>query len=283
MNYRHAFHAGNHADVLKHVILARIVTYLTRKAKPFRVIDTHAGIGLYDLGASEAVRSPEWREGIARVEAAQWDNDVAALLAPYRDAVAAVNEGRLLHYPGSPLIARHLMRPTDTLTAIELHPADHALLRDVLRGEDGAATKVLHLDGWLALGAQLPPKERRGLVLVDPPFEEAADWSRLVDGLEAAHRRFAGGTYMLWYPLKQGAPVKELHRGLRDSGIAKILVAELSVRAASQAGLSGSGVVVVNPPFTLEAELATLLPALSACLAQDEGAAHRLAWVRAED
>lgn len=283
MNYRHAFHAGNHADVLKHVILARVVAYMTKKAKPFRVIDTHAGIGLYDLGAEEAVRSPEWRDGIARVEAASWDDDVAALLAPYRAAVAAVNGGRLLHYPGSPLIARSLMRPCDWLTAIELHPADHGLLVEALRaGEAGAATKVLHLDGWLALGAQLPPKERRGLVLVDPPFEEAADWSRLVDGLKAAHRRFAGGTYMLWYPLKAGAPVAALHRGLRDSGIAKILVAEMSVRDAGLPGLSGSGVALVNPPFTLEAELDLVLPALTACLAQDEAAGHRLVWLRGE-
>ncbi|UOM36805.1 23S rRNA (adenine(2030)-N(6))-methyltransferase RlmJ [Acuticoccus sp. I52.16.1] len=274
MNYRHAFHAGNHADILKHVVLTRILDYLKRKAKPIRVIDTHAGIGLYDLGASEAVRSPEWREGIGRLDGAPLTAEAEALLAPFRAAVAAVNAGRLLHYPGSPLIVQQMLRADDALEAIELHPVDHGLLVDAL-GRDGRI-KVLHLDGWLALGAHLPPKERRGLVLVDPPFEEAADWGRLVDGLKAAHRRFANGVYLLWYPLKAGAPVDILHRDLRAVGIPRILAAEMSVRDAGAAGLSGSGVIVVNPPFTLEAELGVLLPALTARLAQDGGASWRI-------
>ncbi|RAI00317.1 23S rRNA (adenine(2030)-N(6))-methyltransferase RlmJ [Acuticoccus sediminis] len=281
MNYRHAFHAGNHADVLKHVVLTRLLAYLRRKDKPFRVIDTHAGIGLYDLGAEEAVRSPEWRDGIARLAGATLPDDVAGLLAPYREAVAAVNEGeRLLHYPGSPLIVQHMLREGDALEAIELHPVDHGLLVDAL-GRD-RRVKVLHIDGWLALGAHLPPKERRGLVLVDPPYEEAADWDRLVDGLKAAHRRFAGGVYLLWYPLKAGAPVAALHRGLRGAGIPKVLAAELSVRGEAEGGLSGSGVIVVNPPFTLEGELKALLPALTDLLAQDGAATHRVVWLRGE-
>ncbi|ORE95710.1 hypothetical protein ATO13_02590 [Stappia sp. 22II-S9-Z10] len=280
LNYRHAFHAGNHADVFKHAVLTRVLTYLMKKDKPLRVVDTHAGIGLYDLGAEEAVRSPEWRDGIGRLAAARLSDEAEALLAPYRAAVAAVNDGPLLHYPGSPLIAQAMLREGDALEAVELHPVDHGLLTEAL-GRDKRA-KVLKLDGWMALGGHLPPKERRGVVLVDPPFEEAADWGRMVEGLKAAHRRFAGGVYLFWYPLTAAAPVAKFHRDLAALGVPKILAAELSVRDPAGPGLTGSGLVVVNPPFTLEAELAVLLPELVRLLGQAEGAASRVAWLRGE-
>lgn len=271
MNYRHAFHAGNHADVFKHAVLARVLSYLARKEKPFRVIDTHAGIGLYDLGSEEAVRSPEWREGIGRVLAAHPPVAVAELLAPYLSAVRAANGGagadRLLFYPGSPRIVRHLMRPGDRMTAVELHPADQAVLAAEFAGD--GAVRVLRLDGWLALAGHVPPKERRGVVLVDPPFEEAADWERLVDGLARAHRRWPGGVYLLWHPVTAGAPVTALKARLAASGVPRILHAGLCVRGADEAGLVGSGLVVVNPPFVLRDELAALLPWLAGVLSED--------------
>lgn len=282
MNYRHAFHAGNHADVLKHAVLARVLEYLNRKPKPYRVIDTHAGIGLYDLGAEEAVRSPEWRDGIARIVAATPPPGIADLLAPYLAAVRAANGGvapqeKLLHYPGSPFLARHLMRPADRLTAVELHEADHAALAETFAGD--RAVKVMRLDGWLALGAHVPPNERRGLVLVDPPYEEGEDWTRLSSRLAKAHARWPTGLYMLWYPVKAGAPVEALHTRLAASGIPRILLAELVVRDVSAAGLAGSGLVLVNPPYTLRDELDRLLPWLAVVLGGD-AARHRIAALR---
>jgi len=284
MNYRHAFHAGNHADVLKHAVLSRILAYLNAKPKPYRVIDTHAGTGLYDLGAEEAVRSPEWREGIARIVAAAPPPDVARLLAPYLSAVTAANHGidpreKLLHYPGSPFLARHLMRPDDRLTGVELHPADHALLAETFARD--RRVKVIRLDGWLALGAQVPPKERRGIVLVDPPFEEARDWTRLVTGLVKAHARWPTGLYLLWYPIKRDAPVEALHAGLAAAGIARMLAAELVVRDPGASGLAGSGLVIVNAPYTLAGELERLLPWLADTLG-GPSASHRLMVLAAD-
>jgi 23S rRNA (adenine2030-N6)-methyltransferase len=282
VNYRHAFHAGNHADVLKHAVLARLVAYLKRKDKAFRVIDTHAGVGLYDLTGEEAGRSPEWRDGIARILTAHIPPDVASLLDPYLSAVRAFNAADVepARYPGSPALVRALMRPQDRLSAIELHPADAAALADHFAGDH--QVRVTRLDGWLALGGHLPPKERRGIVLVDPPFERAGEFDRLAKGLETAHRRFASGVYLLWYPVKDQAAVARFHARLADCGIPRILCAELVVRALDAPGLGGSGVVVVNPPFTLEEELGTLLPALTTILEQDGTAQHRLFWLRGE-
>lgn len=280
MNYRHAYHAGNHADVLKHVVLARVLSYLARKEKPYRVIDTHAGIGLYDLGAEEAVRSPEWRDGIARIVEATPPDEVSALLAPYLEAVTAANgAGKLLFYPGSPWIVRHMMRAQDRLTAVELHPADHALLVEAMGGD--RRVKVTRLDGWLALGAQVPPKERRGLVLVDPPFEEAADWGRLMDGLAKAHGKWPTGIFALWYPIKNGAPVKALHAQLAASGIPRVNVVELCVRELADGGLAGSGLVLVNAPFVLADELSVLLPWLAETLS-DGGGRHTVRVISGE-
>ncbi|MBJ3775802.1 23S rRNA (adenine(2030)-N(6))-methyltransferase RlmJ [Acuticoccus mangrovi] len=281
MNYRHVYHAGNFADVLKHAVLARLVDYLKRKPKPFRVIDTHAGVGLYDLSSEAAQKTGEWRGGIGRLIEAPLPADAAALLAPYLDIVAEINEGPLTRYPGSPLLVRMLLRREDRLSAIELHPEDYERLAALFAGD--RQTRVTRLDGWLALGAHVPPKERRGLVLVDPPFELAGEYERMVDGLVAAHKRFQSGLYCLWYPRKAGAPVADFHRRLRRSGIGDILVAELDVRSESAPGLAGSGVVVVNPPYVLEGELATLLPVLADRLGEDASAAHRLFRLAGED
>lgn len=268
MNYRHIYHAGNFADVLKHAVLALLVRYMQNKDKAFRVIDTHAGIGLYDLSSEEARKTGEWRGGIGKLLGAEIEPKARELLAPYIDAVRAENpDGGVDHYPGSPLIVRHLLRKQDRLSAIELHPQDFSRLKTVFAGDVQA--RVMELDGWLALGAHVPPKEKRGLVLVDPPFEEQGEFSRLVDRLQAAHRRWPGGIYALWYPIKDRAAALEFRKALRRSGIPKIVDVTFEVRApSSEPRLDGSGMVIVNPPYTLEAELRVILPALKAILGE---------------
>lgn len=283
MNYRHAYHAGNFADVVKHAVLARLVDYLKLKDKAFRVIDTHAGVGLYDLSSSEAQRTGEWQTGIAKLIAARVAPDAAALLAPYLDAVRAANpQGGLAHYPGSPTIVRHLLRKQDRLTAIELHPDDFALLKALFA--DDYQVRAIELDGWLALGAQVPPKEKRGLVLVDPPFELNNEFARLVEGLQKAHRRWPGGIYALWYPVKDRAAVGDFHQRLASSGIGKMLDIRFDIRPPSdEPRLDGSGMIVVNPPFTLEAELRILLPALGSVLAESNAARWSVEWLAGEN
>ncbi|MBB6013068.1 23S rRNA (adenine2030-N6)-methyltransferase [Aquamicrobium lusatiense] len=282
MNYRHAYHAGNFADVVKHAVLARIVEYLKRKEKPFRVIDTHAGIGLYDLASDEASKTGEWLGGIGRIMQAKMSAEAEALLAPYLDAVRAVNEGQeLAHYPGSPKIVRHLLRRQDRLTAIELHPQDAAQLK--ARFEGDIQTRVIELDGWLALGAHLPPKEKRGLVLVDPPFEEGGEFARLVDGLAKAHRRWPGGIYALWYPIKDRGAVATFHDQLAQAGIPRVLDIGFDIRPSGKVPrLDGSGMVVVNPPFMLEAELKVMLPELHRLLSLEPGAKWSVNWLAGE-
>jgi 23S rRNA (adenine2030-N6)-methyltransferase len=196
LNYRHAFHAGSFADVLKHAVLGRVLHYLRRKPAAFRVIDTHAGAGVYDLTGSEASRSGEWHEGIEKLLAEPLPAPGATLLAPYLEVVGALNKpGEVAVYPGSPAIARAWLRPQDRLIACEIEPrAADALARN-MRGDPRIKTQIV--DGWTALTAYVPPQERRGLVLVDPPFEEERDFTRLAQGLAAAHRKWATGIYML--------------------------------------------------------------------------------------
>ncbi|MDG4896246.1 23S rRNA (adenine(2030)-N(6))-methyltransferase RlmJ [Mesorhizobium sp. WSM4976] len=282
MNYRHAYHAGNFADVVKHAVLARLVEYLKQKDKAFRVIDTHAGIGRYDLASVEAGKTGEWQGGIGRLTEATLEPQAAALLQPYLEAVRAQNpEGGLKHYPGSPLIVRHLLRNQDRLTAIELHPEDAARLKSVFEGDFQA--RVIELDGWLALGAQLPPKEKRGLVLIDPPFEEEGEFSRLIEGLRKAHRRWPGGIYALWYPIKDRRAVTAFRAALKEAGIPKLLDIALEIRPGSdEPSLDGSGLVVVNPPYTLEDELKVLLPALHKVLAVRQPSRWTSDWLAGE-
>ena len=274
MNYRHAYHAGNFADVLKHAVLSLVLVHLAKKPAPFRVIDTHAGIGLYDLEGEEATKTGEWRGGIGRLIGpdALPLSAAADLLAPYLDAVTALNpHGRLCRYPGSPSLALALMRPDDRLVANELHPEDSATLRRVLSRDRRA--KVLALDGWLALKAQLPPKERRGVILVDPPFEEAGELDRIVTGLAHARRRFEGGVYLLWYPIKDPRPVARFHDAIAGVAREDALIVELLLRSpADKDRLNGCGLIVMNPPYTLEADLGALLPVLAERLADGAGA-----------
>lgn len=269
MNYDHEFHAGNFADVFKHAVLCRILHHLRSKPPAFRVIDTHAGAGLYNLTGDKAARGAEWHAGIGRLFAARTSEPVAALLAPYFEVIRALNESdRLRIYPGSPALARAWLRPQDTLIACELDPTTAALLRRNLRGD--VRIKTLTMDGWTALNAYVPPKERRGVVLVDPPFEAENDFPRLASGLAAAHRKWATGIYALWYPIKGRREPDALAKRLRRLPLAKALRAELLVNPLSDPErLNGAGLIVVNPPWTLENELFALLPALAGILGRE--------------
>ena len=280
MNYRHAFHAGNFADVLKHAVLARIVDYLKRKEGPFRVIDTHAGVGLYDLGSRESGRTGEWQTGIGRLIEAEPASRPADLLAPYLEVVKSLNSEGIRYYPGSPTLVRRLLRKQDRLTAIELHPADADLLKANFAGD--FQTRVIELDGWLALGAHLPPKERRGLVLIDPPFEKPEEFDTILRGIEKAHRRWPGGTFAIWYPIKKIGEVERFRRGLAALGIPGILDIRLTVRAPGpEPRLHGCGMAIINPPYLLEAEMADLLPFLAEILALDDAAEAKNVWLAA--
>jgi len=282
VNYRHAFHAGSFADVFKHAVLCRVLHYLRDKPAAFRIIDTHAGAGLYDLTGAEASRGGEWREGIGRLMAAQLSAPVAALLAPYLEVIGALNApGHLKLYPGSPAVERAWLRPQDKLIACELEPQAARALAGHMRGD--ARIKTLEIDGWTALSTYVPPPERRGLVLVDPPFEQNDDFARLSLGLAAAHRKWASGLYALWYPIKGRPEPDALAKRLRRSGIEKMLRAELTVAELSDpTKLNGCGLILVNPPWTLESELSTLLPALAGVLGRDGKGGFRLDWLTRE-
>jgi 23S rRNA (adenine2030-N6)-methyltransferase len=280
MNYRHAFHAGNFADVHKHSILVRVLLHLRAKPAAFRVIDTHAGSGRYGLFGSEATRSGEWHKGIERVWRAREAGAVHDLIKPYLDVVAALNPGgELRTYPGSPLVAQSLLRAQDRLIACELEPGSARALAATLRGDQRA--KALRIDGWTAAAAYVPPPERRGLVLIDPPFEEAADFTHLSNILAVAHRKWPTGIYLLWYPIKDRGAPDALARRLRKLSVPNMLRSELTIGPPrAEGGLIGSGLVVVNPPFTLERDLCSLMPDLCRLLSPD--AAARADWLAAE-
>jgi 23S rRNA (adenine2030-N6)-methyltransferase len=282
MNYRHAYHAGGFADVLKHATLVRILVHLLEKPAPFRVIDTHAGAGRYDLPTDEASRGGEWIYGIARLLTSALPEPARLLLAPYLEAVSPSNEGApLTAYPGSPLLAQAFLRRHDRLIACELEPnAAAALARNLARDR---RCKAIAIDGWTALNAFIPPKERRGLVIIDPPFEAPAEFARLGTAIEAALRKWASGTYLIWYPLKERAPADRLGKILRARATAKILRAELNVGGAGDAErLQACGLILINPPWTLESELRSLLPALAQALARGRGSGYRLDWLLRE-
>ncbi len=282
MNYRHIYHAGNFADVVKHAVLALAIERMKLKEAAFRVIDTHAGIGSYDLAVEAARKTGEWEGGIGRLLgplAEPIPLAVAPLVASYLEVVASANRpGELTCYPGSPAIARQLLRPQDRLVVNELHPQDGEALRAVFARD--RQTTVMELDGWIALKALLPPKERRGVILIDPPFEVAGEMERLVKALREAVKRFATGTYVLWYPIKDVAKVRRFKRALRELGLAKLLVAELSIRPdGDPAVLSGTGLAILNPPFEIERQLRVLLPFLAQRLAVAPGGGHVIEWL----
>lgn len=268
MNYRHAFHVGNHADVLKHAALVLCLQELVRKPGALAVLDTHAGRGLYDLEAEEARRSPEWREGVAPVW--EWEAPPPSL-APYRAALAQANPipGALRWYPGSPLLAASLLRPQDRLVLCELHPQEAAALRRAAP----ATAQVHERDGFAAFTALLPPGQSRGLVLLDPAYEQREDWARSVAAMREGLRRFRQGVYLWWRPLKEPALVDAADAELAQSLPAlRGLRLDLRVRAAAAPGMGASSLLVVNPPFGAAGMLREAAEALAQRLGQ--GGAH---------
>ena len=255
MNYRHAFHAGNFADCVKHALLVRLLGALRRKESPFRVLDTHAGAGAYGLSGPEAARTGEWRRGIGRLLVTPADPVLADYLGLVRDA------GAPDAYPGSPALARALLRPQDRLVCCELQPEEHAALRARFRGDPQVA--VHRRDGWEALRALTPFPEGRGLVLVDPPFEQEGEFDRLAAGLALVAGRFRAAVQACWYPIKHRAPVRAFHAALRDSGLRDLVAAELWLREPTDpARLNGCGLLVAAPPYRFEEEAGTMLAAL---------------------
>ena len=281
MNYRHAFHAGGFADVIKHIVLVRMLTYLQEKPAAFCVIDTHAGAGVYDLTSDEAQRGAEWLTGIARLMQARFSEAVLPLVQPYLDIVRAFNpQAALETYPGSPLIARALLRPQDRLTACEVEPKARKRLIDALRRDTQA--RVVDLDGWMALPAFVPPNERRGLVLIDPPYEQKDEFERMAEGFAQAFAKWPTGSYLLWYPVKSRRATDNLARQVAEAAgagaqPAKCLRLEFSVAPqAAEAGLISAGLLIVNPPWKLLGELKAILPELEKPLGQGGAGRFRL-------
>ena len=267
LSYRHAFHAGNHADVLKHLVLIEILRHLGRKDAPFDYLDTHSGGGLFALDAAETASLQEYKSGIARI----YGSDEPAL-APYLETVKAFNAGSSLSvYPGSPAIATHWLRPQDKAWLCELHPADHKSLVANLRGHRNV--RVAREDGFAKLKALMPPASRRAAVLIDPSYEIKSDYDGVVDAIAGAYRKFPSGTYALWYPVVERVRVERLERRVADSGLRNVQQFELGIAPDTDAkGMTASGMIVVNPPWTLLDTLQPLLPTLAGALA--DGAGH---------
>ena len=274
MNYRHAFHAGNHADVFKHAALVAVLEHLRAKPAPFAVLDTHAGLGVYDLASEGALKTREFEVGVARVFGA----DLPAARG-YLDLLAALNPGGLATYPGSPEIVRRLLREHDRLVACELHPAEHAALKARYRADRRIA--VHHRDGYEAVGALLPPPERRGLVLIDPPYEQPDEAQRLAAALAIGLRRWPTGIFMAWYPIKDNAIGDVLAGAAVVGGFPKTLRAELTPFPRDGVGMAGGGLLVVNAPWKLDETLAALGAGLAARLGDGCGK-WSVAWVTKE-
>jgi 23S rRNA (adenine2030-N6)-methyltransferase len=259
MNYRHAFHAGNFADVVKHLALVAVLLHLRRKDSAFAVIDTHAGRGAYDLKSDAAARTAEWQNGIGRLASLEGDGALAAYLQLARGKDV---------YPGSPLIAASLLRPQDRLVAIEKHPDEAVLLKSVLGRF--ARAKVEEADGYRRLAALLPPPERRGLVLIDPPFEAPDEFAAAAEALRVALKRFANGIYLLWFPIKSKAQADAFAGEVLNAGATKALRIDIDLgppASDEKERLRAAGLIVVNPPFGLAEEmrdhLARIAPLLS--------------------
>lgn len=277
MNYQHGFHAGNFADVIKHIVLMRALAHLAAKPAPFRIIDTHAGAGLYDLSGAMAARTGEWQGGIGRLTD-PFPEAVEAILAPYRAALLALSpDGRL--YPGSPALIRHALRGEDRAYLAELHPETGAQLRRHL-GRDPRLT-IGEMDGYRAWKAQIPPPERRGLVLVDPPFEIPGEFTRILAGLAIMARKWPRGMAAIWYPIKDKAALASFEAALPAFGFARISLLDLAIdRVLPEGPLRACGMAMINAPFTLADELEILLPALAHRLALSPEAYGRLKRLR---
>lgn len=267
MNYRHAFHAGNHCDVLKHAALAYVVSRLAAKDKPFMVLDTHAGRGLYDLESEAARRSGEHAGGINRIFG---DSGAPAALHLYFEAIRRQNPfGGLRWYPGSPSIARDALRAGDSMKLCELHPEERVALVAAIGGD--SRVKSFDLDGYQAVRAFLPPPERRGLVLIDPPFEKHGEFERLADAVAEGVNRWASGIFIIWLPIKSDADYGRFVKAVDGLAIPATLRAEMSIAPRTENKLTGSSLFVVNPPFGFAAAFAEILPYLATSLSVAPG------------
>ncbi len=278
MNYRHAFHAGNHGDVLKHAVMARVLELMTAKEKPFAVLDAHAGIGRYDLEGVQAAKTGEWQGGIAKLDD-DFSPEVEAVLSPYRSILATLNsDGNGRYYPGSPEIVLQMMRAGDHLIANELHPVDVAELRQVYAAN--RQVNITQLDFIEAVKAQLPFKERRGLVLIDPPFEVLDETLRVAQAIKFGYRRMATAVFIIWYPVTTEEFVLNFTDTMKALNIPNMLHVELRVKAAfAQGGLSGSGLIIINPPWTLENDLKILVQALATRLGLGDWGRGQVSWL----
>ena len=279
MNYRHAFHAGNFADVLKHVVLMMLVEHLKKKPAPFFFLDTHAGGGTYDLSLGESQRSGEYKNGIGRLLEFPEATLPAAVAGYVRLVKDCAGPGRsaITAYPGSPTIVAKLRRPDDRLVLAETHAREAQSLRALLGRQK--LVSVLESDGYAAVKAQLPPRENRGLVLIDPPYESDLEFDRILAALETGHERWPTGTFCVWYPLTERAAPLRFRRNLERSGIRKVFDCTLSVMPAdTPVAMHGSGLVIVNPPWLLDERLAELLPDLHRLLAPDGAGGTSVEW-----
>ena len=280
LSYRHSFHAGNHADVLKHIVLMLILENLKQKEKGFYYLDTHAGVGRYRLFGDEAEKTAEFVEGIGRL----WDKtDLPPDVQRYVDLIKKLNYGgkELRYYAGSPLIAAQLLRAQDRALLTELHPSDYPLLRNNFKQFENVTAK--RDNGFQQLKATLPPKERRGLVLIDPPYELKEDYDLVVKAVEEGYKRFATGVYAIWYSVVLRQQTKRIIKGLEATGIRKILQIELAIRPDSdQRGMTASGMIVINPPWTLEGQMKQILPYLTQTLVPEGTGSWKVNWITPE-
>ncbi len=280
LSYRHSFHAGNHADVLKHIVLMLILENLKQKEKGFYYLDTHAGVGRYRLFGDEAEKTAEFVEGIGRL----WDKtDLPSDVQRYVELIKKLNYGgkELRYYAGSPLIATQLLRAQDRALLTELHPSDYPLLRNNFKQFENVTAK--RDNGFQQLKATLPPKERRGLVLIDPPYELKEDYDLVVKAVEEGYKRFATGVYAIWYPVVLRQQTKRIIKGLEATDIRKILQIELAIRPDSdQRGMTASGMIVINPPWTLEGQMKQILPYLTQTLVPEGTGSWKVSWITPE-
>jgi 23S rRNA (adenine2030-N6)-methyltransferase len=278
LSYRHAFHAGNFADVVKHTVLTLLLCALREKDKPFCYVDTHGGAGRYDLKGAVAQKNREFAGGIELL----WRrDDVPSAMAAYVNAVAALNGGggsALRHYPGSPRLARHFLRNVDRMVLCELHPSEFPALKAEFAGDSQVG--VHYQDGYEGLRAHLPPHERRGLVLIDPAYERKDEASRVVDGLAVGYQRWATGMFAIWYPIQSGPLRNQLIAGVTRTGIRRVLLVELCIEAREiPQRLNGTGLFIVNPPWKLADQLASLLPWLHSVLSLGGRGDWRVEWL----
>ncbi|MEK6168163.1 23S rRNA (adenine(2030)-N(6))-methyltransferase RlmJ [Vibrio cholerae] len=275
LSYRHSFHAGNHADVLKHIVQSLILNSLQQKEKPFVYHDTHSGVGRYDLTHEWSEKTDEYKQGIARI----WQQDnIPAELDSYLDAIRQLNQGETLrYYPGSPRVARAHLREQDRMVLTELHPSDYPLLEQEFHRD--RQVSIYKEDGFARLKASLPPQERRGLVLIDPPYELAKEYRDVVRAIAQSYKRWATGIYAIWYPVVNRCDIDDMLEGLQGLEIRKILQIELGVAPdTNERGMTASGMIVINPPWTLESQMQTILPFLKQAIAPATGH-YKVEWV----